>query len=647
MASQSAHVAQSTAGLSAQITERPLRVVMLGHVDHGKSTLVGRLFYDTHSLPEGRYEAIREMCRRRSMPFEWAFLTDSLQAERDQGITIDTTQIWFHSEKRSYVIIDAPGHREFLKNMVTGAASADAVVLLIDAAEGVREQSRRHAYLAHLLGIRQVIVVVNKMDRALYDKERYDSLAEEITAYLASFGVVPSHIIPVSAQQGDNMVSLSSNMAWYKGAFLLEALDSLRALPSADDLPLRFQVQDVYKFDERRIIVGRVESGRVRVGDRLLFSPSGLQGEVASFESWHTDKKAESVREASSGRCVGLVLTEQIFVERGMVASHIDSPPRYGHVLRGHLFWLSKTPLRQGQIYRMRIGPADHGVELSSVDKVIDTDDLATAKANAQQVPYNSVAEVILRSRSLMALDDHSTHPLCGRFVLRDGYHIAGGGIISLDGLPMMTAEEAVHGKQKHIYQVAHRVSNTDRARRNHHSAGVIWLTGLSGSGKSTIGIELERRLFVKGYQVYMLDGDNVRHGLNKDLDFTPEGRAENIRRVSEVAALMRDAGAIVIAAFISPYREDRDLARLVCKEHFHEVYVKADVATCEKRDPKGLYKKARSGAIPMFSGVSAPYEIPEKPDVTVDTMALSLEESVALMMEHIHTHFWQGSKHG
>ncbi|MBC6444660.1 MAG: adenylyl-sulfate kinase [Alphaproteobacteria bacterium GM202ARS2] len=630
----------------ATLTERPLRVVMLGHVDHGKSTLVGRLFYDTHSLPEGRYESIREMCRRRSMPFEWAFLTDSLQAERDQGITIDTTQIWFHSQKRSYVIIDAPGHREFLKNMVTGAASADAVVLLVDAAEGVREQSRRHAYLAHLLGIRQVIVVVNKMDRALYDQERFDSLAEEMTEYLASFGVTPRHIIPVSAQQGDNMVGLSSTMKWYKGAFLLEALDSLRALPSADDLPLRFHVQDVYKFDERRIIVGRIESGGMRVGDRLLFSPSGLQGEVASFESWRAPQ-GRALQEASSGCCVGIILKEQIFVERGMVASHVDAPPRYGHVLRGRLFWLSKTPLKQGQIYRMRIGPSDHGVELSSVEKVIDTDDLTSTRVKAQQVPYNSVAEVILRSRSLMALDDHSAHPLCGRFVLRDGYHIAGGGIISLEGLPMMTTQTAVQDEHKHIYQVAHRVSTTDRARRNHHDAGVIWLTGLSGSGKSTIGIELERRLFLKGYQVYVLDGDNVRHGLNKDLDFTPEGRAENIRRVSEVAALMRDGGFIVLAAFISPYREDRDLARRVCKEQFHEVYVKADVATCEKRDPKGLYKKARTGAIPMFSGVSAPYEIPEKPEVTVDTMALSLEESVALMMDYIHQHFWQGGKHG
>ena len=617
---------------------RPLRVVILGHVDHGKSTLVGRLFYETDSLPDGRYEAIQEMCRRRAMPFEWAFLTDALQAERDQGVTIDTTQIWFRSSVRDYVLIDAPGHREFLKNMVTGAASADAVVLLVDAAEGVREQSRRHIYLAHLLGIRHVIVVINKMDRALYDQKRFDTVATEMTGYLQSLGMTAQHCIPVSAQNGDNIVSLSDKTSWYQGASLLEALDSLVPLPSSDSLPLRFQLQDVYKFDERRILVGRIESGTLSVGDTLIFSPSGLEGVVASFESWPEAQRPSSM--ATSGSCVGVTLAEQIFVERGMVGSHPDSLPRYSHVLRASLFWLAKTPMCQGKIYHMRIGPADYAVELGTVERVIDTNDLSSSSVTRHEVGYNMVAEVILRSRSLMALDDHQQHPLCGRFVLRDGHVIAGGGLVHLEGLPFVSPREVTGDEQRHIYQVAHRVGLRDRAQRNHHRSGVVWLTGLSGAGKSTLALELERRLFLKGRQVYVLDGDNLRHGLNKDLQFTPEDRAENIRRVSEVAALMSDAGFIVIAAFIAPYHADRVLARNICAQHFHEVYIKADLATCESRDPKGLYKKARAGVIKMFSGISAPYEVPDRADLVIDTMTLSQEESVSRLMAYVEKHF-------
>ncbi|MBC6496795.1 MAG: adenylyl-sulfate kinase [Alphaproteobacteria bacterium GM7ARS4] len=620
---------------------RPLRVVMVGHVDHGKSTLVGRLFYETKSLPEGRYEAIQEMCRRRSMPFEWAFLTDSLQAERDQGITIDTTQIWFKSAVRPYVIIDAPGHREFLKNMITGAASADAVVLLIDAAEGLREQSRRHAYLVHMLGIKQLVIVVNKMDKVAYEESRFVEVAAEIKDYVKTLGLVAKHIVPVSAQHGDHMTRASDNMAWYRGRVFIDALDSLEATPPAEDLPLRFHVQDVYKFDERRIIVGRIEGGTMRCGDKLLFSPVGLEGEVASFEHWPQLPSTQSIQGAGSGESVGVTLREQLFVERGMVGSLRREPPGYTHAFKADVFWLSKKPLVQGKTYRMRVGTAEYSVELSDVSRVIDTDDLASRhEGRHMMVPYNSVAEVTLRSRELMALDDHQAHPLSGRFVLRDGYHIAGGGIIRLDDVHVMTPQEALHGGDRHIYKVEHRVTSEHRAVRNHHKGGVIWLTGLSGAGKSTIAIDAERRLFLKGYQVYVLDGDNVRYGLNKDLGFTPEDRAENIRRVSEVAALMCDAGFIVIAAFISPYRDDRLLAAKVCGSYFREVYIKADVETCEARDPKGLYKKARKGVIPMFSGVSAPYEVPLEPDLIIDTLDLNLGESVSRLMGYVADNF-------
>ncbi|HLF59232.1 MAG TPA: GTP-binding protein, partial [Alphaproteobacteria bacterium] len=291
---------------------QPLKIVIVGHVDHGKSTLVGRLIHDTGSLPEGKFEAIQGMCQRRGMPFEWAFLMDALKSERDQGITIDTAQIWFSTEKRRYVLIDAPGHKEFLKNMISGAASADAALLVIDAEEGVREQSRRHGYLLHLLGVPQVAVAINKMDLVGYSKERFEEVEREIRAYLAEIGVTPTHVIPVSAREGAHVVNASPPMNWYRGPSVVEALDLFEPPVPPTDLPLRFPVQDVYKFDERRIIAGRIESGRLKVGDTLLFSPSNKTAKVTGIEGWNVAAPAIS---AGAGQSVGVTLDEQIFVE--------------------------------------------------------------------------------------------------------------------------------------------------------------------------------------------------------------------------------------------------------------------------------------------------------------------------------------------
>ena len=297
-------------------------IVMVGHVDHGKSTLVGRLINDTGSMPAGKVEELRAVCARRGMRFEWAFLMDAFQAERDQGVTIDAAQIWFRGRTRDYVIIDAPGHREFLKNMVTGAARAEAAVLVIDAAEGVREQSRRHGYLLHLLGVRQVVVVVNKMDLAEFSSERFATISAEMRAYLGRLGVMPMHVIPVSSRDGDNVATRSERMDWYRGPTVVDALDGFAPPPLPSDLPLRLPLQDVYRFDERRILAGRIESGRLRPGDELLFSPSNKTARVARIESWPEGGGARA--EASAGESVGIVLDEQIFVERGEIASHVD-----------------------------------------------------------------------------------------------------------------------------------------------------------------------------------------------------------------------------------------------------------------------------------------------------------------------------------
>jgi bifunctional enzyme CysN/CysC len=611
-----------------------LRIVIVGHVDHGKSTLVGRLIHDTGSLPEGKFEAIKAMCERRGMPFEWAFLMDAFQAERDQGITIDTAQIWLRTRHRDYVIIDAPGHREFIKNMVTGAATADAALVLIDAAQGIQQQSRFHGFLLNLLGIRQVAVVVNKMDMIGFAQARFDEIRDAYTRYLDGIGFGARYVIPVSARNGDNITERAASMRWYEGPTVIEALASLRPTPRPVDLPLRLPVQDVYKFDERRIIVGRIETGRLRVGDRVLFSPSNKTAHVAGIEGWNV---VAPPIEAEAGQAVGITLDEQLFVERGAVISLHDDPPIETNVFRGRLFWLGRQPLAAGQDYRLRVATREVPVRVQQIERLYDTEDLSD-RGGAAEVPRHGVADVILRTRAILALDEAHALPQTGRFVLSDGVNIVAGGIVDMKGYP--NQRDALTVKASNLYTVKHRIGAEHRATRNGHRGGVLWFTGLSGSGKSTLAMAVEQELFQRGYNVYVLDGDNVRQGLNANLGFSPEDRAENIRRVGEVAALFADAGLITITSFISPYRADRRRAREAAKEAFHEVYVRADLATCEQRDPKGLYRKARRGEIPEFTGISAPYEEPEAAELIVDTKLLSVEESVARIVDYVESRF-------
>ena len=620
----------------ARTLREQLRIVIVGHVDHGKSTLVGRLFHDTGSLPDGKLEAIKAMCERRGMPFEWAFLMDAFQSERDQGITIDTAQIWFKSPKRDYVIIDAPGHREFIKNMITGASSAEAAIMLIDAGHGIQQQSRFHAYLLSLLGIRQIAVAVNKMDLVGHSAERFAEIKQTYVDFLSRVGVTPDYVIPVSARNGDNIVARSTAMPWYDGPTIVEALDSFRPTPRPTDLPLRMPVQAVYKFDDRRIIAGRVESGRVMVGDRLIFSPSNKSARVASIEAWHVPGQ---VVEGHAGQSIGMTLDEQIFVERGEIASREQDAPIETNVFRGRLFWLRHAPLRVGDTYQLKLGTRDVPATVQAVEKVYDSDDLSSHEAT--EVPRHGIADVILRSRAMLAVDEGRHLARTGRFALSDGTNIVAGGLIDMDGYP--DQRKSVIVRSANLYRVEHGIDAPARASRNGHRGGVLWFTGLSGAGKSTIAMALEQELFRRGYHTYVLDGDNVRYGLNANLGFSPEDRAENIRRVGEVAALFADAGMIVITAFISPYRADRQRARDAAKDGFHEIYVAADVETCERRDPKGLYKRARKGEIAEFTGISAPYEAPEAAELTVDTRSLSVEQSLEVLLDYINRQFTLG----
>ena len=608
-----------------------LRVVIVGHVDHGKSTLIGRLLYDTNSLPEGKVEELQAICKRRGTDvLEWSFVLDAFQAERDQAITIDTTQIWFSTQSRDYVIIDAPGHREFLKNMVSGAAAADAAILVVDGAEGVREQTKRHAYLLSLLGLKQVAVVINKMDMVKHDPEVFERVSREVTDYLRSIGIIPTHIVPISARHGDMIANRDGNMGWYEGKTLTEVLDSFEVASAPIARPLRFPVQDVYRHNERRIIVGRVETGILRTGDTLLFSPTNEKAVVTSIESW--PENPDKV-EAHAGECIGITLDDRVFVERGHIASHNENPPMLTNVFRANIFWLAENPLKVGNSYKVRYGTHEAMVTVQSIDTVIDTNDLAQTE-KAAEVKRNAVAEITLRARDLLPIDPYTDNNRLGRLVMYDGYDIGGGGSISMDGYP--DQRRAGSPKAKNIFMVDHLITEDARAQRKGHHGGVFWFTGLSGAGKSTLAMAVEKALVDKGYHTYVLDGDNVRHGLNVDLGFSPEDRAENIRRVGEVAALMADAGLIVISAFISPYRADRDRARAAAPTRFCEIYVQADLETCEGRDPKGLYKKARAGKITDFTGISSPYEPPENPEMIVDTQDNDIETCVGQIVHYV-----------
>lgn len=613
-----------------------LRIVIVGHVDHGKSTLVGRLLHDTGALPDGKMAQIQASCDKRGMPFEWSFLMDALQAERDQNVTIDTTQIWFSSSMRRYCLIDAPGHREFLKNMITGAATADAAVLMIDAAEGIKEQSRRHAYLLYLLGIRQVVVVVNKMDLVGYSQATFNTICAEFKTYLAGLGIVPAAVVPVCARNGENLTEKAASMPWYAGGDVLSVLDGFTATPALHAAPLRVVVQDVYRFDARRVIAGRVESGTLNAGDRVVFSPSGLSAVVKQFEQWpeHLPLKLQ----ASAGEAVGFTLQEQVFVERGQVASHEHDMPLLTNRFKARFFWLHDVPLQAGNHYRLKMGTTNLRVEVLEVLQVLDTQTL-THQAHPV-VKKHDVAEVVLRVKGMVAVDDPMLLPRTGRFVLQAGEHIAGGGLIVTEGLQDMRAHIHKSVKSENISTVDFEISPQARALTNGHKGGVLWFTGLSGSGKSTLAKELQKELFAKGYQVYVLDGDNVRYGLCSDLGFSPEDRSENIRRVGEVANLFADAGFVVIAAFISPYRMDRERARNISPDAFRSIYIKAGVEVCEQRDTKGLYQKARAGEISDFTGVSAPYEEPESPDLVVDTSQQTIEQSTRLLLDYVQRQF-------
>jgi bifunctional enzyme CysN/CysC len=525
-----------------------MSIVIVGHVDHGKSTVVGRLLADTNSLPEGKLEAVRKECLRTGKPFEYAFLLDALSDEQDQGITIDSARCFFKTGKRDYIIIDAPGHIEFLKNMVSGAARAEAAVLVIDAKEGVRENSRRHGYLLAMLGIRQVVVCVNKMDLADRREDHFRGIEREYRTFLTDIGAVsPRQFIPVSALHGENLATHSPTMSWYDGPTLIEALDALTKAPPRTGRPLRMPVQAVYKFtshgDDRRIVAGRVESGRVAVGDRVVFSPSNKTSTIRTIEAFNPRSPRTSIE---AGWSTGFTLTEEVYITRGEVMSHAERAPLVSTRLRAHVIWLGKRPFEKGRDYKLKLGTAALPVRIHRIHKVIDAS-VTVGQLDKDHVGRHDVADLVLETRSPVAFDLIADAEATARFVVVDGYDVAGGGIIvaaERDEKEELRDEARV----RDFNWVRGGVDAAARARRFGHRAALIMFVGRAGSGKHRYARALERALYGHGHNAYMLDGTNVLLGVDTDLHFREATQAELVRRFGEVAHLLLDAGLLVVS---------------------------------------------------------------------------------------------------
>jgi bifunctional enzyme CysN/CysC len=484
------------------------------------------------------------------------------------------------------------------------------------------EQSRRHAYLIHLLGIQQVAVAVNKMDVVDYDENRFAALRGEVTAYFGELGLDASAVIPVSARHGDNIAAASARMPWYRGPSVVEALDAFQARPQPVELPLRLPLQDVYRLGDRRILVGRIESGRLAVGDTLRLSPTGRQARIKSIEDWN---RAVPRLSAGAGESVALGFDEEVFAERGHVVTAPDAAPLEAATIAVRLFWLDDEPLAAGRRLQVRIGTREIDAAVVGIEDVVNIDALATAAGTSLE--RNGVATVILHGVVPFACDRFEDNPATGRGVLLANGRVAGAFVV--DRAVQLAAA-------RNITAVAPSVARAERESANRHRGGVIWLTGLSGAGKSTVANAAVRRLFDAGWQAMLVDADNMRAGLGTDLGFGPSDRTENIRRVAHVAKLLAEGGIVAIVALITPLRRHRELARAVIGEDFHEIYVDAGLETCRARDPKGLYRLAEARQITAFTGLAAPYEPPQSPDLVLDTVGKAPDESVAELVGYV-----------
>jgi len=611
--------------LAAQEKKSLLRFLTCGSVDDGKSTLIGRLLYDTKLLFEDQLSALEKDSKKHGTTgddIDFALLVDGLEAEREQGITIDVAYRFFATDKRKFIVADTPGHEQYTRNMATGASNSELAVILIDARKGVLTQTRRHAYIASLLGIRHVVLAVNKIDLVDYSQEVFDRIVADFTAFAAQLGFASQVPIPLSARFGDNVIARSANMPWYAGASLLEHLETVEVEAALAEKPFRMPVQWVNRPNlDFRGFSGTVASGRVRPQDPVVVAGSGRTTRISRIVTTDGD-----LEEAVAGQAVTLTLADEVDVSRGDILAPASQRPEVSDQFSAHLLWMAEDEMLPGRQYLLKIGTRTLPATVTELKHKIDVNTLDHSAAKT--LALNEVGYGNLSLAQPIAFDPYVENRDTGGFILIDRFNnnTVGAGMIDF-GLRRAT----------NVHWQALDVNKSVRAEAKSQKPVVLWFTGLSGSGKSTIANLVERQLVAQGQHTYLLDGDNVRHGLNRDLGFTDADRVENIRRVGEVAKLFVDSGLIVLVSFISPFRSERRMAReLLQPGEFVEVFVDTPLEVCMQRDPKGLYEKARAGQIKNFTGIDSPYEAPEAPEITLSTTQHEVSALAGQVMDYL-----------
>lgn len=603
----------------------PLRFITCGSVDDGKSTLIGRLLHETKCVFEDQLTALESDSRQygtQGERIDFALLTDGLQAEREQGITIDVAYRFFASPKRRFIVADTPGHEQYTRNMATGASTAELAVILVDVRKGVLTQTMRHARIVAMMGIKHVVLAVNKIDLVDFSEPEFNAVVDRFSSFSASLGFSTVTAIPVSGLEGDNVASASSRMPWYGGMCLIDVLDSIDTRIPAAGQPLSMPVQWVNRPDsDFRGFCGRIAQGSVRSGDRVRVLPSGLETTIKEIVVWQGN-----VASAEQGDSITVTLTDEVDVCRGDVIAAADEPPQVADQFEARLLWMAEQPLVSGRPYLLKL----HNVEVTAtVSQIKYREDVNSgARLAARSLAFNEIGTVNVSLGRPVVFAPYTSNRILGGFILIDklSHDTVGAGMIDF----ALRRADNIHWQSIEVNRAA-------RAEIKGQKPCCVWFTGLSGSGKSTIANQLDKQLHSAGYHTYVLDGDNVRHGLNRDLGFTEADRVENIRRIAEVSRLMVDAGLIVLVSFISPFKSERAMAReLFAPDEFMEVFVSTPLAECERRDPKGLYKKARRGEIPNFTGIDSIYEAPENPEIILNTESSQIHECAAKIFKQL-----------
>ena len=601
-----------------------LRFITCGSVDDGKSTLIGRMLYDSKLIFKDQLSSLKAESKKHGTQngkIDFALLVDGLAAEREQGITIDVAYRFFATEKRKFIVADTPGHEEYTRNMATGASTAGLAIILIDARKGVLKQTKRHSFITDLLGIKNILVAVNKMDLVNYDEKTYEQIKEDYLSFAADLGTENISFIPLSALKGDNMISLSKAMPWYEGSPLLEFLETVEIEGDKSQNPFRFPVQLVNRPHLNfRGFSGTIASGSIKVGDEIITLPSGRISKIKSIITWQKTEK-----EAFADQAVTLTLEDEIDISRGDIIAKRNERPEITDQFQAHVIWMHDKPLLKGRTYLFKSCNKSVNGAVTEISCKVNVNNMQHEPAKILEL--NEVGIVNISLHELIAFDRYGVNKTTGSFIITDKItnDTVGCGMINF-GLR--------RAANIHVQDLA--IDDDARAKQKSQQACVLWLTGLSASGKSTIANLLEKKLFALGKHSYLLDGDNIRHGLNRDLGFTDQDRAENIRRTGETAKLMTKAGLIVVASFISPFRAERQMLKELIGDKYIEIFIDTPLEVCEKRDPKGLYKKARRGEIQNFTGLDSPYEVPLSPSLIIDGAHLSPEESASKIIDFL-----------